>query len=44
MGDPFGIIDAALSSMGMDAQWFETLEGVLRSFDFGKKAVRYEGD
>ena len=42
--DPFGIIDADLSSMGMDAQWFETLEGVLRSFGFGKKAAGYEGD
>jgi hypothetical protein len=28
---PYGIIDADLSSMGMDAQWFGTLERALRS-------------
>jgi hypothetical protein len=37
---PFGIIDADLSSMGMDAQWFDTLEGGLRSLGFGKKPAR----
>ena len=28
---PFGFIDGDLSSMGMDAQWFTTLEAALRS-------------
>jgi hypothetical protein len=42
--EPFGIIDADLSSMGMDSQWFKTLEGGLRSFGFGKSPPGYEVD
>jgi hypothetical protein len=39
---PFGILDIDLRSMGMDSQWYETLEGGLYSFGFGKRPRGYE--
>jgi hypothetical protein len=35
--EPFGIISADLSSMGMDSQWFTTLEGGVRSFGWRRE-------
>jgi hypothetical protein len=42
--EPIGIIDADLSSMGMDAQWFKSLEGALRSVRFGRNPSGCEID
>ena len=43
--EPFGIIDGDLSSLGMDAQWFRSLEAALRSSGvFGESPPGYEVD
>jgi hypothetical protein len=38
--DPFGVIDGDLSSMGMDAQWFKSLEPALRCIAWPRRGER----